>query len=362
MVELRRYDRGMIFALVAVAFFLLFTGCDSRKMDSQNSQTREVFFEFDAARYSFRGCRNFGSAAEFKAALLAIVGTEKFTELKRERLDFLQVARVAMREIVLIDQEVAALESVRREKSAQIEELRRSRSAEINKLWSDAVAATDQRFAERARRFQVMLAARMMERGVGNLSEPVLLEPPEAAANFESESRSRGFWPQDEQWLKRQLEAWKVYEEAWRQARSRIRREVEKVWTDSMGRLLEAEESAARDEDKASQLSTRRQGLATPLSEALEAVAGINLQIAELFQDCTEEFLRMWDSAVSCCEVVESDGTVRLAPRDGVKNRCYILFEDSVGMLHLAAVDARGTVRSGEQQTLKIMPLFAFAE
>jgi hypothetical protein len=251
---------------------------------------------------------------------------------------------VASEEISLIDKELTSLESSGREKTAKFEELQRARSAEVNSLWSSAVSATDKRFAERARRFQVMLATRMMERGVVLFAQPVLLEPQEAAKIFEAESKKRGYWNEDEKWLQRQLVAWNVYEEAWRQARTRIRREVEKTRTDSLAKLLQLEEAHLRDAEKGSLLRARREQLLIPLREAWQAVAKIEKDIALIFHDCVSEFFDLW-AATPCDAITSTKSGLQILTKDGQGNLCFLLFEDAAGMQFFDVFDARDGLR-----------------
>jgi len=324
--------------IVILAFFLC--GCQFKKQQERDDREalREFFFRFDNNRYTYRGCLIFDSAQELTGLILNTVEEDRLLALRQERSDFLEVIRVAVREISHIDNEISEIESEGRIKSAQRDQLRRERATELNMLWKETVAATDRRFMERARRFQVALATRMTERGVSILSEPVLLEPPEAAKIFEEESRRRGFWASDEDWLQSQLEAWKVYEQVWRQTRSRIRREIEKVQTESLAKLLEIEESLLRDDKKVSELQTKREKLTKPLSEALDAIARIDFLLVEMCQKCAVNLKEIWEKG-SVTNASQSGGVVRLPARKLTQGRYFLLFEDGLGMLHLGVAE-----------------------
>ncbi len=262
--------------------------------------------------------------------------------LRRESADYAEVARVASREIAATHAEIEALREGLDKTSDKLALLRRQRSAEINQLWSRAVAPLDARFAERARRFQVMLATRVRDRGGHWPEDSPLLEPAAARDLFERLSRPSLTWAEDSRWLETQWSAWQVYEEVWREARARIRQECEKLRTETSDHLATAEETLSQNEEKINQLELRAAELQRPLWEAQAAIHEILARrTRELVYCLPEIYAALAESAIASFDTSET--THQIAAKYLTKNSfLLLLLEDEVGypMLFCTPLDA----------------------
>lgn len=211
--------------------------------------------------------------------------------LRRERDDFMEVVRVARREIAAVERERQAHTESLQKALTQIDALRRDRAAEVNLLWSRAVAPLDARFAERARRFQVMLATRIRDRGGDWPADTPLMEPAAARELFERQSRAMNTWSEDETWLEGQWRGWRIYEQAWREARARIRSQSELLRSETFDRLTNAEATIAQNEERIAQLDAREQELRRPLAQALTAALELQTLRLREAERCTSELL-----------------------------------------------------------------------
>ncbi len=334
----------------------IMVSCSCQKNEKALLAKRTLVFKYDTSRFAYRGCLQLDSKRDLPQFLYKVLDKDIYSKLIQERTDFLEVARVASREISYIDEELAQINSTKEVRSKELEENKRIYSAEINHLWNKAVSVVDQRFAERARRFQVMLSDRMKERGVQLFPHSNLLEPHEAAQIFERESRNRGYWNEDELWLKQQIEAWKIYEDLWRLARVRIRKEIEKVRTESSAKIVELEEILLRQTERASLLNSRKEQMAKPLKEAFVMLAQVELKILQELLKCSDELYQLCNEVAECVVNV-TDGLLYFHQKSRFQKYVVVVFEDSTGLPNFAIISPETNTSNQNTIPLTIRPI-----